>query len=271
MDYISNMVPKDLSTAACQVLEIADPAAKAAASVELAGAWKNGAITKIGYCLPPSYPARPKSPELLRPGDMPRRRGSRRKGRIALLHAIAHIELNAIDLAWDLIARFADHGLPVAFYDDWVSVAGDEGRHFRLLTERLAQLEASYGDLAAHDGLWQAAEDTAHDFEARLAVVPMVLEARGLDVTPDMVKRLIKADDEASAKILQLILDEEIGHVGLGCKWFEWSCRRNNREPVKYWQNLVKTYFKGSLKPPFNEAARQRAGMASDYYQPLGF
>ena len=190
-------------------MKIADPAAKAAASVELAGAWKNGAITKIGYCLPPSYPARPKRPELLRPGDMPRRRGSRRKGRIALLHAIAHIEFNAIDLAWDLITRFADQGLPLKFYDDWASVAGDEGRHFILLTDRMAQLDARYGDLAAHDGLWQAAEDTAHDFEARLAVVPMVLEARGLDVTPDMVKRLKKAGDETSANILQLILDEE--------------------------------------------------------------
>ena len=261
------MVPKNLCTAACQVLNIANPAAKAATSIILASAWKNGEIKKVGYCLPPSHPARPERPELRRPGDMPRRRGSRRKGRIALLHAIAHIELNAIDLAWDLIARFADHRLPLEFYDDWVSVAGDEGRHFRLLAERLAQLDANYGDLAAHDGLWQAAEDTAHDFEARLAVVPMVLEARGLDVTPDMVKRLKKAGDEASANILQLILDEEINHVALGCRWFEWSCRQNNREPVEHWQGLVNTYFKGALKPPFNETARQQAGMATEYYQ----
>ena len=196
---------------------------------------------------------------------MPRRRGSGRKGRIALLHAIAHIELNAIDLAWDLIARFSDHGLPREFYDDWVSVAADEGRHFLLLAARMAELNASYGDLSAHDGLWQAAENTAHDFDARLAVVPMLLEARGLDVTPSMVKKLKKVGDEASAAILQLILDEEISHVAKGCRWFEWSCSRYDREPVKYWQNLVDTYFTGALNPPFNEAARQKAGMASEY------
>ena len=261
------MIPNDLCTAACQVLQTADPVAKSTSSIQLARAWKNRAIKKIGYCLPSSHPARPKRPELRRPGDMPRRRGPRRKGRIALLHAIAHIELNAIDLAWDLIARFSHHDLPLEFYDDWVSVAGDEGRHFRLLTERMAQLDASYGDLVAHDGLWQAAENTAHDFEARLAIVPMVLEARGLDVTPDMVQRLKKADDEVSANILQLILDEEIRHVAKGCQWFEWSCRRNNREPVEHWHGLVNTYFKGVLKPPFNEAARQQAGMPPQYYQ----
>ena len=261
-----HMVPSNLCTAACHVLTTADPAAKAAASVNMARAWESGEIREIGYCQPPSYPARPDRPDLRRPGDMPRRRGSGRKGRIALLHAIAHIELNAIDLAWDLIARFSDHGLPREFYDDWVSVAADEGRHFMLLTARMAELNASYGDFSAHDGLWQAAENTAHDFDARLAVVPMLLEARGLDVTPSMVTKLKKAGDEASAAILQLILDEEISHVAKGCRWFEWSCRRYNREPVKYWQNLVDTYFIGVLKPPFNEAARQQAGMASEYY-----
>ena len=265
------MVPSNLCTAACQVLTTADPAAKAAASVNIARAWENGEIQEIGCCQPPNHPARPDRPDLRRPGDMPRRRGSQLKGRIALLHAIAHIELNAIDLAWDLIARFSDQDLPRLFYDDWVSVAADEGRHFMLLTARMAQLNASYGDLAAHDGLWQAAENTAHDFDARLAVVPMLLEARGLDVTPSMVTKLKKAGDEASAAILKLILDEEISHVAKGCRWFEWSCSRYDRKPVKYWQNLVDTYFTGALKPPFNEAAREQAGMGSEYYRHVNF
>lgn len=184
-----------------------------------------------------------------------------------MLHAVAHIELNAIDLAWDLIARFADTGLPRAFYDDWVGVAADEGRHFTYLAARLAELDAAYGDLPAHDGLWQAAVDTAGDLTARLAVVPMLLEARGLDVTPAMVDKLQSAGDNQSALILQLILEEEIGHVATGCRWFEWSCRRHGLEPVSHWHILVAANFKGVIKPPFNHTARNQAGMAAEYYE----
>jgi uncharacterized ferritin-like protein (DUF455 family) len=260
-----------LCARACAVLRTADPAAKAAAGAAVARDWRDGAITNVGACPPPLRPARPARPVLRRPGDMPRRRTGGPGGRIALLHAVAHIELNAIDLAWDLIARFTDAGLPRAFYDDWVDVAADEGRHFSYLAARLAELNANYGDLPAHDGLWRAAVDTAGDLTARLAVVPMLLEARGLDVTPAMVEKLRAAGDDRSAAILQLILDEEIGHVATGCRWFEWSCRRLELEPVSYWRVLVAAHFKGVLKPPFNHAARNRAGMAAEYYQPEKF
>ena len=151
---------------------------------------------------------------------MPRRRNfGSQAGRIALIHALAHIELNAIDLAWDIIARFHDNRLPRAFYDDWVGVAAEEAEHFALLADRLAALGAAYGDLPAHDGLWEAAAATAHDLLARLAIVPLVLEARGLDVTPEMILRLERADDTASAAILGRIYQDEIGHVAVGMRW----------------------------------------------------
>ena len=259
-----------LAAAACKVLETADPSAKVAAGAALVAAWRRGDIAQVGTPSPhhPSRPARPARPELRRPGDMPRRRTSGLRGRIALLHAIAHIELNAVDLAWDIIARFAAPELPRAFYDDWVGVAGDEGRHFTYLTARLGELGAAYGDLPAHDGLWQAAADTAKDLTARLAIVPMVLEARGLDVTPAMVGKLQSAGDAPSAAILQIILKEEIGHVSVGRHWFEWSCNQLQRDPVRHWQDLVRQHFKGGLKPPFNHAARQQAGLTVRYYQP---
>jgi uncharacterized ferritin-like protein (DUF455 family) len=257
---------------ACAVLREGDPAGKIAAGAAVAAAWRKGAIERIGGplsgCRPPDRPERPERPELRRPGDMPRRRITGQPGRIALLHAIAHIELNAVDLAWDIIARFANPGLPRAFYDDWVGVAADEGRHFTILSARLGELGAAYGDLPAHDGLWQAALDTADDLSARLAVVPLVLEARGLDVTPAMAEKLRAAGDDRSADILQLILDEEIGHVAAGLRWFEWSCQEQGLAPAATWQILVSRYFKGALKPPFNHAARQQAGMATKYYQP---
>lgn len=257
-----------LSAMACAVLRQADPAGKVAAGAAVAKAWRAGAISQIGVSRPPSRPARPARPELRRPGDMPRRSTSGHRGRTALVHAIAHIELNAVDLAWDLIARFARPGLPRAFYDDWISVAADEGRHFTLLTARLAEMQSAYGDLPAHDGLWQAAEDTAGDLSARLAVIPMLLEARGLDVTPAMADKLRRAGDLASADILQSIYEEEIGHVAIGRRWFEWTCRHQGIDPAVHWLDLVDKYCPGALKPPFNHAARKLAGMATIYYQP---
>jgi len=201
---------------------------------------------------------------------MPRRRlGGGVKGRVALLHALAHIELNAIDLAWDIVARFAGEDLPRGFYDDWVRVAEEEAKHHDLLARRLAALEASYGDLPAHDGLWQAATETAHDLLARLAVVPLVLEARGLDVTPAMIERLRTAGDADSAAVLQVIYDEEIGHVAAGKRWFDFLCARRGLDPVSAWQDLVRRHFKGRLKPPFNERGRSAAGFSAAYYAPL--
>lgn len=203
---------------------------------------------------------------------MPKRRGAgTRESRIALLHALAHIELNAIDLAWDIVARFASPDLPREFFDDWVGVADDEARHFLLLSERLASLGAAYGDLPAHDGLWRAAFETRHDLLARLAIVPLVLEARGLDVTPAMIARFERLNDAAfgdaeSAAALKVIYRDEIRHVAAGRCWFEWECARRGVEPVATWQTLVAKHFVGALKPPFNDDARAAAGFRAAYY-----
>jgi len=201
---------------------------------------------------------------------MPKRRNfGSGTSRAALLHALAHIELNAIDLAWDMVARFAGSDLPRAFFDDWARVGAEEARHFQLLTARLADFGADYGDLPAHDGLWEAAAATSTDLLARLAVVPLVLEARGLDVTPAMATRLDRAGDRQSAAVLQLIYEQEIGHVAIGRRWFEFCCRRENLSPAPVFHDRVRRFFKGELKPPFNRAARDAAGFPPDYYEPL--
>ena len=225
-----------LTDLALAVLGTADPRAKAAASLEGAAAWvRAGAAT--GCRIPPDRPARPLRPQLLHPSAMPRRRAlTTPAGRIALLHALAHIELNAIDLAWDIAARFP--GQPRAFYDDWVAVGADEARHFLMLSDRLDACGAAYGDLPAHDGLWQAAMDTADDLLARLAVVPLVLEARGLDVTPAMIERLERAGDDASAAILAVIYREEVGHVATGMRWFMHVCGERGLLPEPTWKAI---------------------------------
>ncbi len=224
----------------------------------------------VGQTLPPLRPARPARPFLCKPRDMPKRRhfGSH-ASRTALLHALAHIELNAIDLAWDLVARFAGHNLPRVFFNDWVGVAAEEARHFLLIEARLAELGVGYGDLPAHDGLWEAAAATAGDLLARLAVVPLVLEARGLDVTPAMATRLERAGDSDSAAVLQIIYEEEIGHVAIGRRWFETLCEARGFAPEQVFYDRVRRFFRGELKPPFNRAAREAAGLPARYYEPL--
>ena len=198
---------------------------------------------------------------------MPRRRGA--AGRAALLHAIAHIEFNAIDLAWDMIARFADPTLPREFYDDWVRVGDEEAKHFRLLSNRLVALNVRYGDMPAHDGLWQAAQETADDILARLAIAPLVLEARGLDVTPGMIERLAKAGDNDSIAILRIILEDEIGHVAAGRRWFTHIAAVRGLVPDDAFRTLVRKHYRGRLKPPFNRAGRDAAGFHADWYEPL--
>ena len=252
------------------MLAASEPAEKVARSHEAAAAWRSGALAEIGRALPPDRPARPARPLLLPPRDMPRRRaGGALETRLALLHALAHIELNAIDLAWDIVARFSGAALPRGFYDDWVGVAAEEATHHALLAARLAELGAGYGDLPAHDGLWQAAQATAQDLLARLAVVPLVLEARGLDVTPEMILRLERADDVASAAALQTIYADEIGHVAAGRRWFQWLCARDGLAAAATYQRLVRRHFKAALKAPFNRAARDAAGLPPSFYEPL--
>jgi uncharacterized ferritin-like protein (DUF455 family) len=201
---------------------------------------------------------------------MPRRgKAHTEKGRIALLHAIAHIELNAIDLACDIIVRFVDQDLPRAYFDDWVTVADEEALHFTLLCQRLADFGATYGDLPAHDGLWEAADNTAHDLLARLAVVPLVLEARGLDVTPPMIENLRKIGDHESVAVLERIYTDEITHVAIGQRWFNWVAAKQGVDPGPTWQALVRKHYKTTLKQPFNYDARNQAGLKAEIYEPL--
>jgi uncharacterized ferritin-like protein (DUF455 family) len=254
-----------LAAAACAVLAAAAPAEKIALTREAARAWREGRIEAVGVAEPPLRPARPARPELRPPREMPKRRAAGgRETRIALLHALAHIELNAIDLAWDAIARF--RSLPRPFYDDWIGVAAEEAEHHALIAMRLAELGAGYGDLPAHDGLWEAAEETRHDLLARLAIVPLVLEARGLDVTPAMIRRLEAFGDAPSAAVLQRIYDDEIGHVAAGMRWFRWEAARRGLDAAEAWRALVERHFRGRLKPPFNEAARAAAGFPAAFY-----
>lgn len=259
-----------LTDRAVACLRATVPMDKVALSARAAAWWHADADRPVGRCRPPARPGRPLHPALVPPGRVKRRRiTAAPAGRIALLHALAHIELNAIDLAWDVIARFADADLPRGFFGDWVGVAHEEAQHFALLAQRLAELGARYGDLPAHDGLWEAAETTADDLSARLAIVPLVLEARGLDVTLPMIERLNAAGDGASAAILQRIHDDEIGHVAVGKRWFDWCCMRAGNDPRDHWQALVASRFRGALKAPFNDASRSKAGFLADWYGPL--
>ncbi len=258
---------------AVEVLTTADGRAKTARSHEHARAWfaarKSGTPLPLGQATPPLRPARPERPELLDPRDVPRRRPGSPEGRIALLHAIAHIELNAVDLHWDMVARFPEVEMPLGFFDDWVKAADEESKHFNLVCDCLEALGSHYGALAAHAGMWRAAEDTAGDILGRLAVVPMVLEARGLDVTPGMIEIFERANAAQAVEALKVIYAEEVGHVAYGSKWFNFLCGRQGRDPQPVFLELVRRYFHGPLKPPFNEEKRAQAGLPPDFYWPL--
>ena len=259
-------MPTTLTEAACEVLLTPDPAEKVRLTYVYAKAWRDGEIAEMGDTFPKDRPARPARPLLCKPGEMPKRSTGDGKRRINLIHAIAHIELNAIDLAWDAVARFGQN-LPKGFSDDWVQVAEDEAIHFELLEKRLNELDATYGDLPAHDGLWEAAENTADDILARMALAPMLLEARGLDTTPGTVKRLRANGDDATADIMARIGEEEIDHVAAGVRWFEYVCNQRSLDPITTFKDLVAARFKGQIKPPFNTEARDRANMSVKYYE----
>lgn len=250
-----------------------EPREKLMAARAAARSWRLGRLDHRFDTTMPGAPARPDAPILLEPSRMPRRgKAGSERGRIALLHALAHIEFAAIDLAFDLAGRFGNL-FPRAFVDDWMKVGADEAMHFALLDRRLRQLGSHYGALPAHDGLWEAASDTAHDAMARLAVVPMVLEARGLDVTPQMVERLEAAGDLASTRILRRIYQDEIAHVAYGSKWFGWGFDRGiaadnfgAQSPANLWVLLIDRHFRGGLKLPFNDSARHEAGLTLEFY-----
>ncbi|WP_417247755.1 ferritin-like domain-containing protein [Celeribacter sp.] len=264
---------KTLAQMAEEVLRCGDGRAKAALSRKYAAMWrearKAGNPPPLGTANPPLQPARPARPELLDPRDVPRRKPGTPEGRIAILHAIAHIELNAVDLHWDIIARFTDVPFPMGFYDDWVQSADEEAKHFNLICDRLEAMDSHYGALAAHAGMWRAAEDTAEDIMGRLAVVPMVLEARGLDVTPGMIQIFKSAKDKETVAALEVIYAEEVHHVAYGSKWFHFLCGRENLDPVVAFHDLVRRYFPSGTKAPFNEEKRAEAGLPPDFYWPL--
>ena len=268
---------KTLTDMAVEVLTTADGRAKCALSKAHAATWAaaraaeqaGGQPIPVGRANPPLHPARPAEPVLLAPRDVPRRRPGSALGRIALLHAVAHIELNAVDLHWVIIARFGHIPMPLGFYDDWVKCAAEESHHFTLICDCLDALGSHYGALPAHAGMWRAAEDTAEDLFGRLAVVPMVLEARGLDVTPGMIEIFRKAGDTGAVAALEVIYAEEVGHVAYGSKWFNWLCGREGLDPKDQFHALVRRYFHGALKPPFNAEKRAEAGLPPDFYWPL--
>jgi uncharacterized ferritin-like protein (DUF455 family) len=245
----------------------ADPRAKVMATRAVARDWAAGRLAARFDVMMPDSPARPARPELLAPSRMPKRgRGGSERGRIALIHALAHIEFVAIDLALDAAGRFGGERGD-AFVSDWLGVAADEAMHFALLARRLVTLGSHYGALPAHDGLWDAARATAHDVAARMAVVPMVLEARGLDVTPMTIERFVAAGDLRTSRILQRVLDDEVRHVGLGTHHFRRVCAERGDSPAKLWQTLVTRHFRGSIKPPFNDSARRSAGLSYEFME----
>jgi len=272
---VTGLIP--LAEMAVDVLTTADARDKTALSRRHARAWQAaraaGESPVIGRATPPDRPARPEHPALLDPRDVPRRRPGTPEGRIAILHAVAHIELNAVDLHWDIIARFAGTPMPPGFFDDWVRAADEESKHFKLVADCLEAMGSHYGALPAHAGMWRAAEDTADDLMGRLAVVPMVLEASGLDVTPGMIEvfRRAKGDPAAAQAVaaMQVIYAEEVHHVAYGSKWFHFLCGRHEMDPKDAFHDLVRRYFHGSLKPPFNEEKRAEAGIPPDFYWPM--
>ena len=260
-----------IAEACSDVLLTADPRDKLMRARAVARGWRLGMFAHRFDVDMPDRPARPDAPELLSPNRMPKRgkMGSERS-RIAMLHALAHIEFVAIDLAFDLVGRFGEE-FPAEFVDDWLRVGAEEAMHFALLDRRLRQLGSHYGAMPANDSLWEAAEETAQDALARLAVVPMVLEARALDITPTTIERFTDAGDKASARALTRIMTDEIRHVSAGTKWFNWSTNRLGLDAPNHYQMLVNRHFRGALKPPFNDSARRQAGLTRDYYMALAY
>jgi uncharacterized ferritin-like protein (DUF455 family) len=252
---------KSLFAAARTCLDAASAGDKPAQTFEAASAFARSELSSEGELDGPEpirMPGRPATPKLVHPRDLPKRGFGSIEGRAAFIHAVAHIEFNAIDLAWDAVYRF--RGMPAGYYADWVSVANDEARHFTMLRGRLRELGYDYGDFDAHNGLWEMAEKTAGCGLARMALVPRVLEARGLDVTPGMIVKLRSLGDDATADILEVILREEVGHVAAGSRWYRWHCERAGVEPRARFRELLHEYATGVLHKPFNTEARLQAG-----------
>lgn len=203
-------------------------------------------------------PGRPERPHLNRANKMPRRGFGTPEGRAIMMHAIAHIEFNAINLALDAVQRFPN--MPEAYYTDWLQVASEEAYHFELIRAHLRHLGGEYGDYDAHGGLWEMCEKTAHDVLTRMALVPRVLEARGLDVTPGIQQKLAQAGDDNAVSILDIILHDEIGHVQTGNRWFRYCCKQRGIDPITTFTTLLAEYYPKGLMGPYNMVAREQAG-----------
>lgn len=256
---------QSLHEAARRCLAASDVEQKLALTQQCAAAFEAGGLVcgaDDSDVAPIGEPGRPARPRLVEPRALPQRGLGSAEGRAALVHAVAHIEFNAINLAWDAVYRF--RGMPPAFYRDWLYVAVDEARHFALLNQRLADLGHAYGDFDAHNGLWDMATRTADACLVRMALVPRVLEARGLDVTPGMIARLREVGDSRTVEILEVILREEVAHVAAGSRWFTWCCAREGMDPTATFQRLVRERVRGGLKGPFNDSARLAAGFSME-------
>jgi uncharacterized ferritin-like protein (DUF455 family) len=256
---MSARIPVELSTLACAALVCADVDDKLRRVAGATQALADGsAALDVNFAVAaPATPGRPARPELVPPRSLARRSTATAPGHAALVHAVAHIEFNAINLALDAICRFP--GLPRAFYVDWLHVASEEAMHFSLVRAHLRQLGHDYGDFAAHDGLWQMARKTAHDPLARMALVPRVLEARGLDASPGMIRRLRAAGDEAGAAIVEIILRDEVGHVAIGSRWFNHLCAERGLDPEATFEALLREHHAPRPVLPLNVEARRRA------------
>lgn len=242
-----------------------DPEAKKQGVFALWEQWQNGLVTIDPSTLLRSndiIPGRPIKPDLVSPKYVERRSMNTTIGRAALIHALLHIEFNAINLALDAIWRFTD--MPVQYYVDWLQVAKEEAYHYSLLNNHLLSLGYSYGDFNAHQSLWEMADKTQHDALARMALVPRVYEAKGLDATPLTRAKLAQVGDDAGAQILDIILRDEIGHVTIGNRWYRWLCEKNGLSPVTTFLQLMETYKAPVLRPPFNIEARKKAGFSEE-------
>ncbi len=258
----------ELRTEALRVLCISDPTLKAQAALALPTAAKLSIDRHAFLAEPTGLPGRPPLPKTVPADQVPRRSPFTLAGRCALLHAICHIEFNAINLALDAIWRFP--GLPEAYYRDWLQVAHEEALHFSLLQAHLHSLGCHYGDFDAHDGLWTMTRKTAGDVLARMALVPRTLEARGLDATPPIQAKLKQAGDHRAVEILDIILRDEIGHVAIGNRWYRWLCEQAGLDPHVLYPQLVERYQAPRLKGPFNFGARRAAGFSEAELEWLG-
>jgi len=253
---------------ALRCLRIDDPQDKVRATRSLRDDWQTSSFSfdPVEVMAIP-VPGRPEKPELVDPREVPQRSFTTEKGKLSLVHAIAHIEFNAINLALDAVYRF--QSMPTDYYSDWIQVADEEAKHFTMLSSYLSDHGIRYGDMPAHNGLWEMAVKTDNDVMVRMALVPRVLEARGLDVTPGMIRKLQDIGDDRLVEILQVIFDEEIGHVSIGSRWFHHLCEQRGLDAEQTFLSLIEKYMQGARFGPFETDARIRAGFTDEELERL--